>query len=343
MFLDIVFLTDYQVKVTEMSYEQKEKVTVRQMDLLDDKIKKIKGKGTSIAILDMVGTKGDKGFHTLHRAFKDNIYSKDVSCVGCSSADKDATNHATVCAGIAVGKPFDGYFIRNGKTVPMKYEGGVAPEAKAKIFLMHNIDSFLQVLSKIGEEEFDVVSISLGCKTNGLPNVLTQQFVQLSKSKLVVVSAGNYGPVKGVLFPANLDEVISVGCLDEFGDPVNYAPKCVDISCYGEVNAPASDGMNGLLQWATGTSMAAPAIAGLICLFIQCAKEGTYLSEEDKADVLYRIKQKKNMVCILDKTTQNKEKQVKPAALLEEASKAENFKKWFDDILKGKNFTLNIW
>ncbi len=57
---------------------------------------------------------------------------------------------------------------------------------------------------------------------------------------------------------------------------------------------------------------------------------------------MYRIKQKKNMVCILDKTTKNKEKQVKPAALLEEASKAENFKKWFDDILKGKNFTLNI-
>ena len=88
--------------------------------------------------------------------------------------------------------------------------------------------------------------------------------------------------------------------------------------------------------------MAAPAIAGLICLFIQCAKEGTYLSEEDKADVLYRIKQKKNMVCILDKTTKNKEKQVKPAALSEEASKAENFKKWFDNILKGKHFTLNI-
>ncbi len=289
MFLDIVFQTDYQVKATEISDEQKDKVIVRQMDLLDDKINKVKGEGTSIAILDMVGTKGtDVGFHTLHGAFKGNIYSKDVSCVRSSSADKDDTNHATVCAGIAVGKPFDGYFIRNGKTVPMKYEGGVAPEAKAKIFLMHNTDSFLQALSKIGEEEFDVVSISLGCetKTSDLPNVLTQQFAQLSKSKLVVVSAGNYGSVEGVLFPANLDEVISVGCLDEFGDPVNYAPKCVDISCYGEVNAPASDSNDGLLQWATGTSMAAPAIAGLICLFIQCAKEGTYLSEEDKADVL---------------------------------------------------------
>ncbi len=182
------------------------------------------------------------------------IYSENVSCVRSSSADKDATNHATVCAGIAVGKPFDGYFIKNGKTVPMKYEGGVTPEAKAKIFLMHNIDSFLQALSKIGKE-FDVVSISLGCKTNGLPNVLTQQFAQLSKSKLVVVSAGNYGPVEGVLFPANLDEVISVGCLDKFGNPLNYAPKCVDISCYGEVNAPASDSNDGLLRWATGTSM----------------------------------------------------------------------------------------
>ncbi len=63
-----------------MSDKQKERVTVRQMDLLDDKIKKIKGNGTSIAILDMVGTKGDKGFHTLHGAFKGNIFRKCFMC-----------------------------------------------------------------------------------------------------------------------------------------------------------------------------------------------------------------------------------------------------------------------
>ncbi len=82
--------------------------------------------------------------------------------------------------------------------------------------------------------------------------------------------------------------------------------------------------------------MAAPAMAGLICLFIQCAKEGKYVSDEDKEDVLRRIKQKKNMMCILKKTI-NEKNQVKPAALLKKALKAENFKQWFDHIVEGTN------
>ncbi len=318
-----------------MNEKERQKFTVKQMGLLDDKIKHIKGRGTSIAIIDTIGTKGDKGFHTLHGAFRGKIFSKDVKCFR-QSDNKDTTNHATVCAGIAVGQPFKGYCIKDGKTVSIDYKRGVAPEAKAKIFLVEKNYGFLQALSEIRKENFDVVSISLGSETSNARSDITKKLQDLSKSALVVVSAGNYGTVEGVLYPANLDEVIGVGSYDQHGNEARYAPKGVDTFCYGEVNAPASDDMNGLLQWATGTSMAAPAIAGLICLFIQCAKEGKYVTEDDKEDVLNRMKQKKNMMCILNKTF-DQFKQVKPARLLEEASTAENFKKWFDSIVKGIN------
>ncbi len=323
-----------------MNEQQRKKFTVKQMGLLDDKIKHVKGRGTNIAIIDMIGT-STAGFHTQHWAFKGKIFSKDVKCFKASNFE-DTTNHATVCAGIAVGKPFKGYVIKDGKTVTIDYKGGVAHGAKAKIFLVEKKYGFLealktiQALNKIEDEKIDVVSISLGSETGEATSV-TQAIKDLSKSMLIVVSAGNSGTVEDVLYPANLAEVISVGSYTEFGREAPYSPEGVDICCYGDVNAPASDGNNGLMQWATGTSMAAPAIAGIICLFIQCAKEGKYnLPEDSKEDVIRRMKQKKNMMCILHETL-NPFKQVKPARLLEEAFTTTNFKQWFDVILKGMN------
>ena len=203
-------MTDHEDNMPEMNKKQINKFTVVQMDLLDD----IKGKGTSIAILDMIGTKGNKGFHTSHKAFCGNITSEDITCYVINGI-QDSTNHATNCAGIAVGKPFTGYYKRNNENVPMNYEGGVAHEAKAKIFLIDHNDGVLQALSKIDEEEIDVVLMSLGWHPRDLVNdLITQELIELSKSKLVVVSTGNYSPVEGVMSHADLNEVTSAGCLD---------------------------------------------------------------------------------------------------------------------------------
>ena len=208
----------------------------------------------------------------------------------------------------------------------------MAPEANAKIFLIDTTSykSFLGALVSIEQEKkYDVISISLGYPKGDVHELIKNKLIELSASTLIVVSAGNYGSVKGVVPPASLKEIISVGCLDKFGNPVKYSPTLVDIYCYGEVCAPASDHLHGLIQWATGTSMAAPAIAGLICLIMQCANNGKYLNFHDKKDVLRRIKQKENMLCLL-KSTDVEPNQVKPANLLNEAYHAKNFKAWFD-------------
>ncbi len=340
MFTDIEFQTDYDGSLTEMNDKQRKKFTVKQMGLLDDfNLKDIKGRGTSIAIIDMIGKRGTKGFHTLHEAFRGKIFSGDIKCFKRKNYE-DTANHATVCAGIAVGQPFKGYCIKSGKTVSINYKGGVAPEAKAKIFLIEKNYGFLEALSEIQKENFDVVSISLGSEISNARSDITKKLQDLSKSALVVVSAGNNGTVEDVLYPANLDEVISVGSYTEFGKEAQYSPDDADICCYGDVNAPASDDKHGLLQWATGTSMAAPAIAGLICLFIQCAKEGKYSPQDSKEDVIQQMKQKKYMMDILNETLVKKKK-VKPAKLLDEALRTENFKRWFDDTIKGINHDNN--
>ncbi len=139
---------------------------------------------------------------------------EDITCY-VISGKKDSTNHATNCAGIAVGKPFKGYYKIHHENVPMNYRGGVAHEAKAKIFLIDHNDGVLQALSKIDEEEIDVVLMSLGWHPRDLVNdLITQELIELSKSKLVVVSTGNYSPVEGVMSHADLNEVTSAGCLD---------------------------------------------------------------------------------------------------------------------------------
>ena len=326
--------------------------TVTQMELLKNIPPELKGKGANIAIIDSTDYIPPNGFHDGHQTFSCR-WNKEFEAVLVTNKTItvfDKTFHATICAGIAVGEPFKGYyFTMDGKRESINYKGGVAPEANAKIFLIDTHDdlAFLGALESIEREtKYDVISISLGYPECDTPKDIRKQLIKLSASTLIVVSAGNYGSVKGVIPPANLKEVISVGSLEKFGNRDKSSPTLVDISCYGEVCAPAtdisgisddidiSDIPNGLVQWAAGTSMAAPAIAGLICLIMQIAKnEEKYLSPDDREYVLRQIKEKRNMLRLLKKTV-TLDNQVKPAVLLNEAFVANNFKEWFDTKMK---------
>ena len=320
-----------------MDNSKMHKFMVTQLQLGENIPSDLKGKDANIAIIDCIGKVGDNGFQSLHHTFKGKEI--EFACFGKKGATYSIPpRHATQCAGIAVGEPFTGYGIVNNEIKTIKYEGGVAPKANAKLFLIDTLDesAFLEALTSIEQEnKYDVVSISLGYDKDDPSLLIKNKLIQLSASTLIVVSAGNYGSVKGCVFPATLDEVISVGCLGEYGEVVKKSPDVVDIFCYGEVSAPAIGDSNCLLQWATGTSLAAPAIAGLICLIMQCAKNGKYLPIDNKEDVLSRIKEKKNMLHLLKKmvtknTNPRASPQVKPAEFLKKAYDADNFKKWFD-------------
>ncbi len=67
-----------------MTDEQKVKFAVEQMELNQQDLKDVKGKGAKIAIIDLIGTKGDKGFHCKHKAF-DGIITED----GCQVVQKE--------------------------------------------------------------------------------------------------------------------------------------------------------------------------------------------------------------------------------------------------------------
>ena len=338
----VLLKSDWNPEKTTIDDSNEDIFTVTQMGLFDNIPPTLKGEGANIAIIDGIGkirTDGfpTNGFHIEHQTFSCRPTKQIATALVANNLSVvDDTFHATKCAGIAIGEPFEGFATMGNTTRPITYKGGVAPEANAKIFLIDTRDelAFLRALVIIEQENcFDVISISLGYPKGDAHELIKNKLIELSATTLIVVSAGNRGSAKGVLPPANLKEVISVGSLEEFGNPAKSSPTLVDISCYGEVCAPATHAHNGLIQWATGTSMAAPAIAGLICLIMQCAKHGKYSSSDNKEYVLRQIKEKQNMLCLLKKTV-TPDNQVKPAELLKEAFGAKNFKVWFDTKMK---------
>ena len=334
----VLLKSDWNPEKTTIDDSKQDIFTVTQMGLFDNIPPTLKGEGANIAIIDGIGNIRPDGFHIEHQTFSCRP-TKQITTTRVANNQTlvDYTFHATKCAGIAIGEPFEGFATMGNTIRPIAYKGGVAPEANAKIFLIDLSDesTFLRALENIEQENcFDVISISLGYPKGDAQGQIKNKLIELSATTLIVVSAGNGGSAKGVLPPANLKEVISVGSLEEFGNPAKSSPTLVDISCYGEVCAPATHAHNnGLIQWATGTSMAAPAIAGLICLIMQCAKHGNYSPSDNKEYVLRQIKEKQNMLRLLKKTV-TPDNQVKPAELLKEAFGAENFKVWFDTKMK---------
>lgn len=166
---------------------------------------------------------------------------------------------------------------------------------------------------KLKVEKFDVVSMSLRVgdqskRERGLQDPISQKQRDNIRKKIntikekgthILATASNSGNTTHDLeFPAQLDEVISIGSLDPDANISKNSisdQKKVNLYCYGEVQAPRYTTISKLpddlaypkyrlLQNVSGSSFAAPAIAGLICLMMQharkCGHEKTYTKDE---------------------------------------------------------------
>ena len=279
-----------------------------------------KGKDMKIAIID-------QGFHPHESLSNAKVTICEIYMEGekfnqrpleYSSLENDMyqTNychcHATAVAGIAVGKPFDGWDGKNNSTI--KYPGGVAPEAELKVFIIkadgeeskaHGYLNYaLELIAEDNDTTFDVVSMSLRV---GDQHLIEQnkdqrnQDIALKRGSIiynikkirrkgthVLATSTNTGELtKNIEFPAQLDCVISIGSLAPKGE-LSYLSKRtgVDYYCCGEVRVPCyvkkdvvavstniEDGHRKVLQDVVGSSFAAPAFAGLICLIMQHVKK----------------------------------------------------------------------
>ena len=213
--------------------------------------KKLDGSGTVIAILD---TAIDDTCFTTEQKLS---YIKFMDCL--KKTPVSSRDHGTICSAVAVGSSC----VR-----------GVAPGAALVVYRIadkgiYDVDATLEALRHIKENalmkggiKVDVVSISFYLNEI-YKDAIYREIKELTDMGVTfVAAAGNRGLYQGrASIPARFDNVISVGALDGNGKWAPYTPR-VEVDVYAPGMFPAGY---------KGTSLAAPAVAGLVLLLKQWA------------------------------------------------------------------------
>ena len=235
------------------------------------------GRGTTVAIVDT-------GIDPSHPAFDDkNITFKDFSPQPGTFYHTEADHHGTLCAGIACGKKF--HYPNHGQSPT--FPSGVAPDADLVICKVirrgqtdASKDSLIAALRWINSEEsppVDVVSLSLG-SLQFIPEI-AQAITELVYNNIIVVcAASNLGNKfsQPIAFPARLGHVLCIGSHGPHGKPSPFSPvgQQIDFLAPGEkIAGPSNFLFNHHWIVDNGTSYAAPAVAGLICLILSLIKQ----------------------------------------------------------------------
>ena len=244
--------------------------------------KKITGQGITVALVD-------SGLDYSHPAFKVKYSNGDVDLVDFTNSfnTSDTIGHGTMCAGIICGESF-----RYSKNPNECNEGeplgicpsGIAPGATLvvyKVFTDNNegsSDVVCQALENLrNRNDIDVVCLSFGSLAFSLP--IARAITSLVyKGVIVVTAASNHGNryMHPIDFPARLGHVLSVGSHGPNGKASRFSPvgQQIDFLAPGEeIVAPCSTFFNHYIGINSGTSFAAPAVVGLICLLLEYIKK----------------------------------------------------------------------
>ena len=240
------------------------------------------GKETTIAIID-------GGIDASHPAFnRGNIlYFKDYS--GNINLNPAAISHGTLCAGIAGGDKFqytDPQSEQPLNPVECLCPPGVAPDAKLEIYKIIEFGeskaiwtSVFQALQEIDRrsKNIDVVCMSLGM-LQFVPEIAHAITTLVNKNIIVVCAASNLGYrfSQPICYPARLGHTLCIGSHGHHGKPSAFSPvgQQIDFLAPGEnIIGPSSALLNHSVQYNSGTSFAAPAVAGLICLILGYIRE----------------------------------------------------------------------
>ena len=186
----------------------------------------------------------------------------------------DEDGHGTMCAGIACGDEY-------GKPVICR---GVAPGAKLGIWKAYTLNGeagnwanqLAQLIDLIEKynRSIDVLVIPSGFD-NPIPE-LYEYIKKLDCLGVIIVCAGsNEGAVNSnnIAYPARYDETICVGSNDRNGGKSSSSPEgaAMEFLALGDLVFGPKSGQNVAVQQ-SGTSFAASALGGLICLILQVLK-----------------------------------------------------------------------
>jgi subtilisin family serine protease len=215
------------------------------------------GRGVKIAILDT-------GVDSDHPAFEESISAtRSRDFTNSEVGYEDESGHGTLVAGVIAAKK-----KRDGVT-------GLAPEAELYIGKIireqlpgGKVEDLAAGLEWAVEKGVHLINLSVGSRKNDRK---VHQLIRQARSRgiFVICAAGNQGG-KGIDYPAKLDECLAVGAIDDYDQ---YWEGDEDASAKGEELDLVADGdevesthLNGEYGKASGTSMAAPFVTGLVAL-----------------------------------------------------------------------------
>lgn len=227
--------------------------------------KETRGKGIRVAVLDTGATPGHPdlvGAIVESADFTERTGRRDVHAIE-DSVLKDITDrqgHSTHCCGIVAARDNDTGVV------------GFAPEADllvGKVLGDDGSGTSTGVANGIYwaiEQKADIISMSLGSSS---PDRAIHDAIKaaLAKGIFVIAASGNEGPsLDSVGYPAAWPGVISVGAIDRNRKVANFSSRGdrVDIVAPGDKILSCWPPKN--LSVLSGTSMATPAVSGIVAL-----------------------------------------------------------------------------
>lgn len=178
----------------------------------------------------------------------------------------DRDGHGTHCAGVIAARPVPGLERCRGIAPKVELVIGKVLDDSGEGFLDDVADGIVWAASRA-----DIICLSVvASETND--RLYRAVHAALAAGRTIVCAAGNSGRIPGELaYPARYGGVISVAAHDEFGDAVKFSSRGgeIDFAALGvDVWSAGRDDAGPALVRASGTSIAAPVVAGIAALIL---------------------------------------------------------------------------
>lgn len=230
----------------------------------------------------------DTGIDTDHEEFVNRIstlsYNSRTKQVGITYVEDD-NGHGTLVAGV-IGANKDNSkgiagIVQNSKLLIIKANNLDDPSTETNESKSFTDAAIIEGIYYAADQGAHVINMSLGSNN---ANSLMQTAINYARNKgvILVAASGNDG-VSTKFYPASFDGVISVSAVNEdetIWSSSNYNDK-VDISAPGSLIV--STAMNNGYATASGTSLAAPQVSGVIGLML------AYFTEFDSNQIIQQL------------------------------------------------------